>query len=121
LITLRVLDLSGFWDLRGEVLDFPDFGGAVRAAGCEVLYVRREEDAGYVGVVGFEVGYWDELGFVAELDEVPDVDVALDLLEARILVGGGGGLTEFVAAQRVVPSEATVTLDTGTSSSGMSW
>ena len=63
-----------------EVFDFPDLGGAVGAAGCEVLDVGGEEDAGYVGVVGFEVGYGDEGCFFAVLEEVPDVDIALQVI-----------------------------------------
>jgi len=124
LVGLGILCLSWLRDAVFEIFDFPDFGGAVGAAGCEVLDVGGEEDAGYVGVVGFEVGYWDELGFFAELEEVPDVDVALELLawiEGRRRRRRERGPTEFVAAQSVVPSEATVTLETGTSSSGMSW
>lgn len=72
--------LALFRDLGFEVLDFPDLGGAVGAAGGEVLDVGGEQDAGYVGVVGFEVGDGDELGFFAVLEEVPDVDVALGVL-----------------------------------------
>lgn len=70
-------DLAGLGEERLEILDFPYLGGAVGAAGGQVLDVGGEEDAGDGAVVGFEVGEGDELGFLAELEEVPDVDVAL--------------------------------------------
>lgn len=77
---LFAFDLAGLGDHRLEVFDFPDLGGAVGAAGCEVLAVGGEEDTSDGAIVGFEVGEGDELGLFAELEEVPDVDVALDLL-----------------------------------------
>lgn len=42
-----------------------------------MLDVGGEEHAGYVVFVGGEVGYRDEGGFFAVLEEVPYVDVAL--------------------------------------------
>jgi len=45
-----------------------------------VLDIGREEDAGYVVFVGGEMGYWDEGGLFAVLEEVPDVDIALAML-----------------------------------------
>jgi len=68
--------LAGGWDHGFEVFDFPDLGGVVSAAGCEVLDVRREQDAGYVFVVCLEVGYGNELSLFAVLEEVPDVDTS---------------------------------------------
>ena len=65
-------------DHRLEILDFPDFGGVVCGAGCEVLDIRREEDAGDVVFVCREVSYWYQGGLFAVLHEVPDVDVTLD-------------------------------------------
>ncbi len=38
---------------------FPDLGRVVGAAGRELLDVWRQEDAGYVLVVGVELGYGD--------------------------------------------------------------
>ena len=53
----------------------------VGGAGCEVLDVGREEDTGYVVFVCGEVGYRDKGRFFAVLEEMPDVDVALVLLD----------------------------------------
>jgi len=58
-------------------VDGPDAGGVVCGASGEVAGVGREEDAGYVGVVGDEFADGDEGGGVAGLDHAPDVDVAL--------------------------------------------
>ncbi len=66
-----------------QVLDFPDLGGVVGGAGGEVLDVRGEEDAGYVLLVRFEVGYWDEGCFFAVLFHAPDEDVALVACQLR--------------------------------------
>lgn len=60
------------------IFHFPDLGGVVGGAGGEVFDIRGEQDAGYILVMGFEVGYGDELGFVAVLLHAPDEDVALD-------------------------------------------
>jgi hypothetical protein len=60
-----------------EVFDFPDLGRVVGGAGCEVLDIRREKDAGYIVFVRGEVGYRNEGGLFAVLEEVPDVDIAL--------------------------------------------
>jgi hypothetical protein len=49
-----------------------------------VLDIRGEEDSGDVGVVGLEVGDGNELGFLALLNEMPDIDVAL-LVISRFL------------------------------------
>jgi len=59
--------LAWFWELGIQVFDLPDLGSAVGAAGCEMLDVGGEEDAGYVGIVSFEVGYGDEGCFFAVL------------------------------------------------------
>lgn len=112
-----------------DVLDLPDFGRVVGAARGELLDVRREEDAGDVLLVGAEVGYGNELGAVVGLEELPDKDVALGGVSnvwrrqrRRRQVGGRREKhTALLAAHRREPSLATVTLDTDTSSSGISW
>lgn len=74
-----VIGLHLAWDRDHgiEILDFPDLGGVVCGAGCEVLDVWGEEHAGNVILVCGEVGYWDQGGLFAVLEEVPDVDVSL--------------------------------------------
>jgi hypothetical protein len=42
-----------------------------------VLDVGREEDSGDVGLVGLEMGDWDEGSLFAVLEKMPYVDVAL--------------------------------------------
>ena len=63
--------------MRGVGVDGPDAGVVVGATGAEVADVGGEEDAGDVGVVGFEGGYGNERGDVAVLEHPPDVDIAL--------------------------------------------
>jgi hypothetical protein len=107
-----------------------------------VAYVGREEDARYVGVVGEEFADGNERGYVGALDHAPDVDVALEsnLQSANQTIsslplqpslpqtkdrrnkGGKKGtskLTALFPAQSILPSLATVTLATLTSSSGI--
>jgi hypothetical protein len=40
-----------------QIFDLPDLGSVVRAARCQVFDVGRQEHAGYVLGVCFEVGY----------------------------------------------------------------
>lgn len=83
-----------------------------------MLDVGREEDAGNVVFVGREMGDRDKSCLFAILEKVPNVHVAL-LLSAKPSSSESQSPTEFVPAQRVEPSLATVTLATGTSSSGI--
>jgi hypothetical protein len=61
-----------------KVLDFPDLGGVVGRASGQVLNVGRKENTGNVVLVCGEMGDWDEGSLFAVLEEVPDVDVALE-------------------------------------------
>ena len=61
---------------RGEV-NGPDAGSVVGGAGCEVSHVRRQQDAGDVGVMGKELADRYYRCDVAAHDHFPDVDVAL--------------------------------------------
>lgn len=110
---------------RLKVLDLPDAGGVVGAAGCELLDVGREENARDVLLVRIEVGYRKELGSVVGLEQLPHEYVALFACQfwCRIsyLFDNREELTPLFAAQSREPSLATVTLETETSSSGISW
>lgn len=57
--------------------DAPDSGVVVCAAGREVAHVRREENAGDVGLVGGEFADGDQGGDVTVLLELPDENGAL--------------------------------------------
>jgi hypothetical protein len=52
-----------------------------------VFDVWGEQDAGYVVFVGGEVSNWDKGCLFAVLEEVPDVDIALVMLEATMKMG----------------------------------
>lgn len=60
-----------------DVLDFPDLGRVICATGRKLLDVGGEEDARDVLLVGGKLGYWQELGAVEGLDELPNENVAL--------------------------------------------
>jgi hypothetical protein len=81
------LYLTWSWDHGLEIFDFPDLSRVVSGASCEVLDVRGEQDASYVIFVGGEVGYRDKGCLLAVLEEVPDVDIALVMLEASKRMG----------------------------------
>ncbi len=106
-----------------HVLDLPNFGSVVGAAGSQLLDVRRKQNARDVLLVRREVGQGDKLGPLESLDKLPDEDIALWKIrlcnERR--ARAEKELTALLAAQRRVPLVATVTLDTETSSSGISW
>ncbi len=70
------------WDHGLEVFDFPDFSRVVGGASCEVLDIWGEQDASYIVFVGGEVGNRDKGCLLTILEEVPDVDSALVMLEA---------------------------------------
>jgi hypothetical protein len=57
----------------------------VIAAGCEVLDIGGQEDASDILIVCFEVGYGQELGLLAVLEEVPDIDTTLFTLSVVFL------------------------------------
>jgi hypothetical protein len=52
-----------------------------------VFDVWGEQDAGYVVFVCGEVGNWDKGCLLAILEKVPDVDIALVMLEASKRMG----------------------------------
>lgn len=83
-----------------------------------MLDVGREENAGDVVLVGREMGDGDKGCLLSILEKVPNVHVTL-WMSAKPSSSGSQSPTEFVPAQRVEPSLATVTLATGTSSSGI--
>lgn len=68
ILWLRIVRLRG--------VDGPDPSCVVGGTGGEVADIGREEDAGYVGVVGDEFAYRDDGGYVAALDHAPDVYIA---------------------------------------------
>lgn len=108
---------------RLEILHLPDARGVVGAAGRELLHVWRQEDTSNILLVRVEVRHGQELRAVVSLEELPDKDVSLVYCQ---LPGTSHHhyevlLTPLLAAQRREPSLATVTLETETSSSGMSW
>lgn len=118
-VFLRSWCLAWDWQHALEVLDFPNLGCVVCRAGCEVFDIGGEKDSGYVVLMGVKVGNRDEGSFFAVLEEMPNIDIALYELSAGVQ-RHDVVQTELVPAQRVEPSLATVTLATGTSSSGMS-
>lgn len=79
--------LTWNWDHGLEVFDFPDLSRVVGGTGCQVLDVWGEQNAGYVVFVGGEVGYWDKGCLLAVLEEVPNVDIALVMLETSKRMG----------------------------------
>ena len=85
--------------------------------------VGREENAGDVGGVGDELADWKDGGGIATLDHTPDINVALptDVSNCSMTTRELDKLTALLPAQTILPSLATVTLATLTSSSGMSW
>ena len=86
--------------------------------------VRREENPSDVSSMGLKGCHWYQRGDVTVLDHAPDVDVALKEQKRGQLQNKEhltGGRTELLPAHSKVPSVATVTLDTETSSSGTSW
>lgn len=112
----------------------PDAGCVVGGTGCEVAHIWGEQDAGDVGAVCGEFAHRDDGGGVVALDHAPDVDIALVIListfvlsllaQFRLLRGAeeqGDEPTALFPAQTILPSEATVTDATLTSSSGISW
>jgi hypothetical protein len=111
--------------VRVRLVDGPDAGGVVGAAGSEVADVRGEEDVGDVGSVSEELADGDEGGDVGALDHAPDVDVALDIPHTLAVLAAIGSYwgqrTALFPAHSIDPSLATVTLLTDTSSSGISW
>ncbi len=70
------------WNHGLEVFDFPDLSRVVGGASCKVLDVWGEQDAGYVIFMCGEVSYRDKGCLLAVLEEVPDVDITLVMLEA---------------------------------------
>lgn len=71
-----------------------------------------------------EVGQGDELGAVICLDQLPNKDISLEGVSYEFSHERSklnGYRTALFAAQSSVPSLATVTLETATSSSGISW
>jgi hypothetical protein len=114
--------VAGLYVVGGGEVDAPDARGVVGGAGGEVADVGGEEDAGYVGVVGEEFADGDYGGEVAAHDHFPDVDVALgEIVSGLLYYTVNGALTALFPAQTILPSLATVTLATDTSSSGISW
>lgn len=130
-----------------DVLDLPDLGRVIRAAGSQLLYVWGEEDPGDVLLMRVEMCYGKELGSVEGLNQMPHKYVALfaqwrmprlatdsftlqisdqcfgKLMNKRRGDDGTSRLdsrTALLAAHSSEPSLATVTLETDTSSSGIS-
>jgi hypothetical protein len=113
--------VAGLQVVRRRRVEGPDARGVVGAAGCEVADVGGEKDARDVGGVGGEFADGDDGGGVVALDHAPDVDVALDMCQQTSPRRGYGGRTALLPAQTMLPSDATVTDATLTSSSGISW
>jgi hypothetical protein len=65
--------------------DLPDLSRVVGGAGGEFADVWRQEDAGYVGGVGGEVCYWNQLGGLVVLYQLPDEDVPLRKKKLKLL------------------------------------
>ena len=84
--------------------------------------VGGEENAGDVGGVGDELANGKDGGGVATLDHTPDVDITLSyhISNRSRRKSKMDKLTALLPAQTILPSLATVTLATLTSSSGMS-
>ena len=93
----------------------------VGGTGSKVADVGREEDTGYVCCVCGKLADGDDGGGVVTLDHAPYIDVALVCCISTASRAGVGGLTALFPAQTMLPSEATVTEATLTSSSGISW
>lgn len=74
--------LTWNWDHGLEIFDFPDLSRVVGGAGCQVLDVWGEQNAGYVVFVGGKMGYRNKGCLLSVLEKVPDVDIALVMLEA---------------------------------------
>ena len=110
-------------DLGRLDVHLPDLGRVICAACCELLHIWGEKDSRDVFFVRGEVSDGKELSSIKGLKELPDKDIALEersqpRAEARTVVEER---TLLFAAQRSVPSLATVTLETETSSSGINW
>lgn len=69
--------LARFWHHRLEILDFPNLGRMVSGAGRKMLDIRGEQDSSDVVIMSLEVGDGHELGLLAVLHEVPDINAAL--------------------------------------------
>lgn len=61
----------------------------VSTAGCQVLHIGGQEDTSDILAVCFEVGYGHELGLLAVLEEVPDIDTTLFNLSVVFFNGTG--------------------------------
>lgn len=112
----------------GGEIDGPDAAGVVGGAGCEVAHIGGQQDAGDVGVVGEKLAHGYYRCKVAAHDHFPDVDVALAKMVSvptlpipLLLLLEERRLTALLPAHTILPSLATVTLATDTSSSGISW
>jgi hypothetical protein len=105
--------------LRG--IDGPNAGSMVGGAGSEMTDVRRQENTGDVGTMSNEFADGDQGCDVGTLDHAPDIYVSLLSRPADAVLQGKDALTALLPAHSIVPSLATVTLATDTSSSGISW
>lgn len=112
---------QGFWfvKFRYRVLDFPNLGRVVCAAGRKLLDVWRQKYPGDVFLVCAEMRHWHQSRAIVLGLEAPDEDVALYVSVTCSVFMSSIEPTALLAAQSRVPSLATVTLDTDTSSSGV--
>ena len=97
----------------------------IGGAGGQVADVRGEKNASDIGGMGHELTYRQDGCSVATLDHTPNVDIALlsilDTSRQSSALREKGRLTALFPAHTILPSLATVTLATLTSSSGISW
>lgn len=108
---------------RFHLLDLPNLCSVVGAASGQLLDVGREKNTGDALLVCRKVSHGYQLGALKSLDKLPNVDIALREQSDFAVKQNKRDRkhTLLLAAQSRVPSVATVTLVTETSSSGMSW
>lgn len=102
----------------------PYLCGVVSTTCREMLDIGRQQDSSDIDRMRLEVRDRYQCCLVPELFEAPDEDVSLEssaIPEYSSLSRLQMSLTLLLPAHKRDPSVATVTLDTETSSSGMSW